>query len=163
HAPGEKSKKVTLTAGRHPVAVEYFEQAGGEELTVQVKVPGTNDRRDLAEFITAKQKVDKPAAEVPANFVVNTELATKGREMFVSLGCASCHAIKIGETSLESKITGKPLSELKTEGGCLAKTAQPKTAWFPLSDQQRTSIVAALKAKANDAKLVGEAFVQRQL
>ncbi len=163
HAPAEKSKKKKLTAGKHSVAVEYFEQSGGEELRVQVKLPGAA-RRPLADFIVAGKKSETSAAVAPPKFALNLDLAVKGRDLFSSLGCASCHAMKISGEPIDSKLTSKPLSQLKLESGCLAITPQPKTAWFPLSELQRKAIVAAVKGAASQtSKLVGNDAVHRQL
>ncbi len=161
HAPGEKHVKKNFKAGRHVVAVEYFEQAGGEELKVEVKVPG-GERRPLAEFITAKKK-DMLALPAMPKFEVNVELATKGRELFMSLGCASCHSMKIDGTPIETKVAGKPLSQLKTEGGCMGPTPQSKTAFFPLSEAQRKAIAAALNGKTVESEMTSEAVVVRQM
>ncbi|MCF6285258.1 MAG: c-type cytochrome, partial [Candidatus Hydrogenedentes bacterium] len=64
---------------------------------------------------------------------------TRGKELFQTLGCASCHELKGTTTSLVApKLAGLDFAAK----GCLAETTQKDIPWFDLNDAQRTALIA---------------------
>lgn len=142
HAATEKIGKVQLKAGKHAFVVEYFEQGGGEELRVQLEGPDLK-RCDLNEVLAVPEK--KVTPDAPKPWVVDQQLAAKGKHVFTSTGCASCHQLKQDGQALASNVKGNALNALKTDGGCLSD--QPaKSPNFALNATQKKAIVAALAA-----------------
>ena len=163
HAPSEKSGKIKLTKGVHIVSVEYFEASGGEELTVQVKIPGKGERQDLSSFVTIPKKPEVATNKVEP-FKIDAALAAKGKELFTSLGCASCHQLKLNGEAVATKLAAKPLNQLQGNGGCLASQPVAKTAYYALSEPQQKALVAAISsAKQNPAALAKNDLVHRQM
>lgn len=145
HPYNVQTGKIKLSAGIHSFLVDYFEAAGEEKLTVEVEGPDV-PRQPLHQLLASpKSEKSVPAEDA---FVVKSDLAAKGREYFVSLGCASCHQLNQGGGPIASTLKAKPLSQLAGQGGCLS--AQPgKTPYYALSPVQVKSLSAAL---ANVAK-----------
>jgi mono/diheme cytochrome c family protein len=142
HAGQQKRKQQQMKAGLHTVAVEFFEQAGGEELKVEFQGPSM-PQQDLATLISAPPpKGDKPPEDA---FAIDPGKAAKGREFFASLGCASCHELKQNGQRIASALSAPPLTALKAEGGCLESTSG-KTPSYALSPRQKESLTAALAA-----------------
>jgi cytochrome c2 len=142
HAGQQKRKQQQMKAGLHTVAVEFFEQAGGEELKVEFQGPNM-PQQDLAALISAPPpKGDKPPDEA---FTIDPAKAAKGREYFASLGCASCHELKLGGQRIASSLTAPPLANVKGTGGCL-ESSRGKTPFYGLSAGQRESLAAAIGA-----------------
>ncbi len=142
HAGQQKRKQQQMKAGLHTVAVEFFEQAGGEELKVEFQGPSM-PQQDLAALITAPPpKGDNPPEDA---FTINPAKAAKGREYFASLGCASCHELKLSGQRIASSLVTPPLATLKGAGGCL-ESPSSKTPVFGLNDRQRQSLAAAIGA-----------------
>jgi mono/diheme cytochrome c family protein len=142
HAPTEKSGKVQLKAGKHAFVVEMFESGGGEELRVQLEGPDLK-RRDLNDVLAVPEK--KVSPDSPKPWVIDPQLAAKGKQVFLSAGCASCHELKQDGRQLASSVKGNALTALKTQGGCLSD--QPaKSPKFALNATQNKAIVAALTA-----------------
>ena len=138
HPMTRRKKKKTLEAGFHKVRVEYFEGSGGEELEVKVSGPGIS-KQDLAGLVTStaeRQKKDQ--------FVVQPALAKQGMVLFSEHGCASCHDVKRNDQLVGSPIKGGRITHLT--GGCLDASPPSGVPNYHLSDKQRTSIQAALKA-----------------
>jgi mono/diheme cytochrome c family protein len=148
HAPTEKSGKVELKAGQHAFVLEFFEQAGGEELRVQLEGPGLK-RCDLNDVLAVPER--KPTPDAPKPWVIDEQLAAKGKQIFLSAGCASCHQLSeprasaTGEKALVSTVKGKPLTVLKPDGGCLTEQSG-RTPFYALNATQKKAIAAALTA-----------------
>lgn len=142
HAPTPKSGKVKLTAGTHAVIVDYFEAAGGEEVSVAIEGNGLGTQ-PLENFLVVEKKpdpTDKP------KFTINASLAEKGKQLFTSVGCASCHQLNYGGQKLASTIKGPSLADLKTSGGCLTATPAKATPLYSLNDAQKKALAAGIAA-----------------
>jgi len=151
HAGAEKSGKARLTAGKHAVTIDFFEQTGGEELRVELEAQGFK-RRSINEVLAAPDT--KPAPDAARPWVVDPQLVDKGKQIFQTAGCASCHQLKLGGQQLASSIKGNALAELKTDGGCLsdlphqpdAQARDKRSPHFALNTMQKKAAAAALAA-----------------
>ena len=147
HAPTEKSGKVELKAGKHAFVVEFFEAGGGEELRVELEGPDLK-RTDINNMLAVPEK--KPQPDAPQPWVVDQQLAAKGKQIFLSARCASCHELREPGASatgapLASSVKANALTSLKTEGGCLSD--QPgKTPFYAFNAVQQKALTAALSA-----------------
>lgn len=99
------------------------------------------DAHDLANYLTqgakgAKYDDEKISADPAA--------IAKGKALFASMGCASCHQLK----GIASEAKAPALAKLTGVGGCLSDTASKGTPWFDLSAGQKTALLAALKTPA---------------
>lgn len=153
HPYGIKSGKVKLTKGWHEVVIDYFEQGGEEKLTAEYEGSGV-PRQPIAGAMSILK--ESPSAE-PLGIAVKPELAAKGRALFATIGCASCHQLKKNDARIESKLTAKKLDQLDTNAGCLQASPSKNLPRFQLSAQQRTALSAALKnqsVKQTDAQKI---------
>ena len=140
HPFAVKSGKAALKAGTHEAEVEYFEQGGEQVLKVEFEGPGV--KRQVLEYaLTSKE----PATKDKKKFVVKPALAAKGRELFSSLGCASCHELRVENKLLASAASAKPLAALDVSQGCLAPSPT-KVPWFSLNQQQRNALATAVRS-----------------
>jgi mono/diheme cytochrome c family protein len=131
----------------HKVEVQFFQVGGGAELRVDVTGPGL-PMQALAPLIFLTEQ-GNPKVVVEKNkedeeFAVNPALVAKGREIFASHGCASCHQLSVGGKLVESKSPAATLAKMKTEGGCLSPMSHKGVPQFTLSNVQRESLTAAL-------------------
>ena len=146
HPPSQKEGKAQLKSGVHKLTVGVFNGGGGIELDVQIQGPNLS-RRPATDRLTLKAD-DSLDNGSKGGFNVNPELAAKGKDLFTSVGCASCHQLKRDGALLASKLTAKPLSELSDGKGCLADTPAKGTPAYGLDPAQKQAIAAALSAKA---------------
>jgi len=151
HVPGIhpvvfKTGKAKLTAGLHQVEVEFFEQGGGQELKVDFEGHGVK-RQSLEYALVLPEAKSKGKAA----FEVQPELAAQGKKRFGSLGCASCHQLRIDGQRIAATGLEKPFVSLNTTKGCLS-AAPSHVPNFQLNSSQRTSLAAAIKA-LNDSSL----------
>ena len=67
----------------------------------------------------------------------------EGQQLISSHGCANCHPI--GSKQLE-RINAKPLTELvgRTDHGCLGEGPRPGFPFYPIDDDQRRAVEAAI-------------------
>jgi mono/diheme cytochrome c family protein len=142
HATTEKDAKVQLTAGPHAVRVDYFEQGGEETLKVEYQGPGVSLRP--LDYALTREAGQTPAMD--RGFRVDPALAQQGRQLFSSLGCASCHAMKSEGATVKTELAALTLKQLDAEKGCLAVTPQTAAPHFALSSQQRLFLGAAVEA-----------------
>jgi mono/diheme cytochrome c family protein len=151
HAPTTKAGRARLTKGMHKLVAAVFNAGGGVELHIDIEGPGLN-RQDVSPlvFLTREGPAPKPVSPAEAkddeHLTAQPELAEKGRKLFASLGCASCHQVTLGGKAMESGLTAAPLVKLRPEGGCLAGAPSKGLPWYALSSAQRTALAAALKA-----------------
>ncbi|MDA1050060.1 MAG: PA14 domain-containing protein [Planctomycetota bacterium] len=137
-----QSGDIELKAGVHEVEVEYFEQGGEQELRVEFE--GAGIKRQALEYALALPE-KKPGDKPP--FVVDAELAARGRQLFSSLGCASCHQLQVDGKRLAPERSAKPFASLNPANGCLS--ANPAGApQYSLTDRQRASLKAAVELPA---------------
>ncbi|MCC9608170.1 hypothetical protein LOC68_01335 [Blastopirellula sp. JC732] len=147
HPTSTRSGKVRLTAGKHPIVVEYFDGGGQIELRVEYRGPKISRREIFAELSIPNSDESKP--EAPA-FKIDPSLVAQGKEWFGKAGCASCH--KSNEKNLPAAMfTAKKLADLNLTAGCLAETPTPKSADYHLTAQQKSAIRAALTDLSTDA------------
>jgi mono/diheme cytochrome c family protein len=141
HPHHEQMGKANLDVGVRQVVVEYFQGGGEWTLSLDVSGPGLK-RQPLAGLATLKPDATETARTA---FEVDPQLAEKGRDLFVTQGCASCHEFKLNDQALRAETKSIPLKDCDTSRGCLA--ANPgKSPNFDLSDAQRKAIVAALSS-----------------
>lgn len=140
HPTSTRSGKVRLTAGKHPIVVEYFDGGGQIELRVEFRGPKIS-RRELFAELSLPGESQKP--ETPA-FQVNPQLAEQGKLWFGKAGCANCHETGAKDLPPATFLT-KGLADLNLTAGCLAEKPSPQAADYRLTAQQKSAIRAALK------------------
>jgi mono/diheme cytochrome c family protein len=151
HANQETSGGILLTKGTHRLVVGYFD--GGGETELEVEYEGRGVRRQPVSSALSPAAEPAPAPEEPRGasepFRVEADLARKGRTLFTTIGCASCHQLRENDKPIESTLTALPLDRLKTEGGCLARVNEKGHAMYALSEPQRKALAAAIGAHAD--------------
>ncbi|WP_010587649.1 PA14 domain-containing protein [Schlesneria paludicola] len=150
HPHETKQGRASLTVGFHRVVVEFFQQGGGASLEAEFSGQGIT-RQPIAGFAyldpVVPAAVSRPDSPV---FTLNQELVVKGRALFATLGCASCHQMKVDGQAIVSTLAAKPLGELVSGAGCLAENVSGRAPRFGLTIAQRQSLGAALRATANE-------------
>src|SRR5690606_25321498 len=86
----------------------------------------------------------QPAASEKPAFVADRSLAEKGKAIFASAGCASCHQMKAGNETLASQLSAPALAALDTASGCLSAAPAKGAPRYSLSDAQRTALAAGI-------------------
>ena len=144
HPHNIKDARVRLTEGVHKVQVDYCEVGGDESLSVEFQGPGF-PRQPLASITTITKEL--PKKEVSGEvFTFDENLAKQGQQLFASIGCASCHKLKLGDQHVASTAKAKKLSDLSNvDAGCLATSPVKGVPHYRLGDAQRKHIAAALK------------------
>ena len=151
HPHETKQGRLTLTQGFHRVIVEFFQQGGGATLQAEIAGQGIA-RQPIAglSYLEAAVPAVVPHADSPV-FSLNQELVGKGRELFATLGCASCHQMKVDGQAIMSKLTAKPLQDLTPGTGCLAETVPSRAPRFGFTVAQRQSLGAALRSSGHES------------
>lgn len=142
HAYQQKRKKQKMKAGEHSVVVEYFDFEGEESLAIEFEAPGKT-QEPLATLLSAPS-IERGKALAGESFAIDAEKAAKGRQYFVSLGCAACHSLQVEGTPLKAVSLASELSRLRGTGGCLGNE-NVKTPRYGINGQQQQAIVAALE------------------
>lgn len=152
HPHSDKEGRVSLDVGPHEIVVDYFQGGGEWTLTLDMQGQGIK-RTSAAPFITLTRDRPKPVATDSGDkpFVVDPAQVEKGRKLFATLGCASCHQMKEDNKSIASELKAKPLAKLSGANGCLAESAQRGVPNFRLTPSQRSATSAAILALNNNA------------
>ena len=145
HPHSEKEGRTSLDVGPHEITVDYFQGSGEWTLTLDMQGPGLK-RQSAAPFVTLTREIPKPTNSDGSDkpFEIVPELAAKGRQLFATLGCASCHQLKVDNKVIASELKAKPLSKLTANGGCLASDAPKGLPHYKLSTLQKTAMSASL-------------------
>jgi mono/diheme cytochrome c family protein len=148
HPPQTKAGTVQLTKGVHKVVVGFFQGGGGAELDVQIDGPGLA-KQGLSGLVAATpaglEAKPKPKQDDPDFLDVQPQLVERGRALFTSAGCASCHQLNADKKPLASTLAAAPLNKLRGEGGCLSEKPRQGSPWYALSGRQRTALAAAIQ------------------
>ncbi|HEY1784378.1 MAG TPA: PA14 domain-containing protein, partial [Pirellulales bacterium] len=163
HAPSEKAgDPIKLTAGMHELVAGVFNAGGGVELDVEFS--GAGRARQTVLPLLSLTREPPPKLKVADNsdaaFLFDGDLAAKGRDAFIALGCASCHEMSKAKPPADELIVPPALAALKTDRGCLAANRQKGVPRFALSAGQRTALAAAIKSQG---KLAAEAAAPKQV
>lgn len=133
HGGTEVAGSRALKKGKYLLTVTFFEASGGEELAVTWEGPGFGKRKIEAKSLSRGAFAAKEV-EVAEAFKTDPALAAKGRELFQSLRCASCH----DADKLKSP-PSRPLATLKGPTCTVVK--------YPLDERQTEAVEAGLKEK----------------
>ena len=158
HGGTEVSGSVALKAGRHAFSVGYIQGGGGAELKVSVEGPGLSKREIPAAALSRPPSGEPPIvreAAAAAAFTPDPALVEKGRELFTTKRCATCHEGVPGQKPLEFK----PLAQIKSAGGCL--TGKPAN--FSLTAGQVEALSAAIRDLASLPKPTPAQRIQRTM
>ena len=160
HPANSVAGRARLEPGRHPLVVGYFDAAGQSELEVEYEGPGI-PRRTLAPDLRSPEGVPS-SGPPPDRFVVDREKVAKGRTLFASLGCASCHQVRERDRPITPRPMAKPMADLKLDAGCLADSPPRGVPDFGLAPTQRRAIASALaspKRPSSDREAIARTFV----
>jgi mono/diheme cytochrome c family protein len=144
HPNQREAGRVRLDRGRHKVVVGYFQGGGEDELEVEYEGPGL-PQRPLAPAIAPLEGASPPKATAESRFVPDPSKVERGRALFASIGCASCHQLREGDRAIEPRPSARPLGELRADSGCLAAEPPRGVPDYDLSPHQRAAMGAALK------------------
>lgn len=152
HPPSTVGGSVKLTKGVHHFVAGVFNAGGGVELNVEVEGPGLG-RQNVGRllWLTAQGNPQEPAAIAKADeddFPLEPALVVKGREVFASAGCASCHQLNVGGQRLQPRRVPQALAKLGPDAGCLAAAPGKGVPHYALTGVQRAALIAALRVKA---------------
>ncbi len=147
HPHADKEGRTSLDVGPHEITVDYFQGGGEWTLTLDMQGPGLK-RQPVAPFVTLAREIPKAVSKDGNDkpFEIVPELAVKGRQLFATLGCASCHQLKEDNKLIASELKAKPISKLAASGGCLAAEAPRGLPQYKLTELQRLAVSAALTA-----------------
>ncbi|MGF1580972.1 MAG: PA14 domain-containing protein [Gemmataceae bacterium] len=152
HAMQTRLGTTKLEKGLHPVEIQFFNQGGPFGLNVDVEGPGVS-RRGIGALLTLKEK-KKPRKETGEDdFRVNAQFAAKGKMVFTSSGCASCHQLEYRGQVLQSTFRAPELANLEGKGGCLTNTPKKGVPHFGLNSRQQTVLAKSIKEIARTTKV----------
>ena len=153
HAQQYREGQVKLEAGVHRLVIEYFDQGAHNTLSLEIEGGGLKRQSILGVLRATKEAKD----EDDRRFVVDPGKVEKGRALFASMGCASCHQMK--DVKAMPALTAPPLASLKAGQGCLGAKSQKHVPHFSLSTQQQAALQSALGAAKQAATLAPAAQI----
>ncbi len=134
-----KNAKAMLTQGEHELVVEYFEGSGHNSLEVLIEGQGLGRQSISGLLFTPKSEQQVESNDLEA---VDAEKAKRGKQHFVTLGCADCHQLKQADQPLVSTQKYPSLANLVGKQGCLSgDERQPQ---YSLSRKQQADISMAI-------------------
>jgi mono/diheme cytochrome c family protein len=123
------------------------------------RMPGlltTKESSDVANYLMDAVQPKVVVENDPEHFALQPALIDKGKEYFVSMGCANCHQLQN-----EMKRMNTPgLADLKMHGGCLEAAPKKGVPWYGLSGVQRTALQSALSKPQPEKRKTQDVVVQ---
>jgi mono/diheme cytochrome c family protein len=146
HPRSTRKRTFELPKGLHPIKVEWFNGSGERVLEVTVTDPLLGDT-PLREMVV-DPKAELPESLLPSKFQPDASLVERGKQLFQTVGCASCHAF---EGAKKTTVAAPALVDLKTDQGCLAETVAGPAVDYRLSPSQRSAIERAIRLRKKNA------------
>lgn len=143
HPPAHKEATIKLAKGMHKLTLAVFNAGGGFELSAEVEGPGIA-RQPLGALVYLSDKQEPAVVEGKKdaeNFAIQPELVAKGKELFVSMGCANCHQLQ----NIDKRLNAPVMADLKPAGGCVDGAPKKGIPWYGLSAVQQASLRAVIK------------------
>ncbi|MGB7324828.1 MAG: family 16 glycoside hydrolase [Rubripirellula sp.] len=141
-----------LTAGVHPIRIEYFDAGGQKSLALKMVDP-TYGTSDIATLIADPDNSEPDF--LPNKFDADSSLVAQGRQWFASAGCKNCHAVAVNN---DANINAPSIDELRVDRGCLAESITGRAVDYELNPAQRSALVAAIESRQNGvAKAIDDA------
>lgn len=140
HAPAEKSGALTLERGLHGVLLTFFDEEGGEELSLTWRPPDGENGPIPARLLSHSELRFWSPGEI---HVPDGAAIERGRRAYAELGCEACHPLE----GVKSTAKGpRPLAELGAHAGrgCLAEQPDGRAPRFAFDAQQRAELRALL-------------------
>jgi cytochrome c len=144
HAPQEKSGKIQLNAGVHPITVTFYNNGAGYELRVMWQPPDGQRAPIPAETLSHMGQPMLPIG--PEKFARDESKAARGKALFSSLGCASCHEHSEVQSA---RFSAKSFAEMAASGGCLAESIKSGLPDYHLDATQRNALTHLLAHKTS--------------
>ncbi len=148
HGGSERSGGIELKPGRHAITVTYFEQGGGEELSVSWSGPEMKKKVISPDFLSRTPDGQFPIGGrlvKESGFVPDQNLVDKGRSTFRQLGCIHCHSLP--GIDKDSRLAEKiPVLGPGIEGGCLSNEPGRGIPFYSLNPDQISTIKAAFNS-----------------
>lgn len=145
-----ESEPVQLQAGRHPIRVTFYEQGGGEELSVKWAGPDFEWREMRADELWHRGIAPEPFQYEP--WQVDDQAAERGRDWFAKLSCGSCHT----DVGVKPSTLATPWPELQNlDSDCLqprglgrskSKVGVP---FYAFKGDERESIVRLMEQRTS--------------
>jgi mono/diheme cytochrome c family protein len=174
HAHTVEEGRARPGEGIHHVRIDYFERTGEQSLTLEMRGGGF-PRQDVSTLLTLSPDGVPPVAveetdetDNPLAFRRDESLIERGRELFVSLGCANCHEMQRDGKRIEPGLSPRPLHEVVRSdesklSGCLAEapgsSSERPVPDFALSPAQQRALAAIHRVtteKAEDSPVRSE-------
>lgn len=153
HPANTKQATFKLTAGIHPIRVEYFDYLGDSELKVEMSDPQFG-RDDLSAWIVDDSVDQKTLDLLPSRFEPKPASVASGRTLFSQSGCVNCHALddpSLSGTATNISAKGLAMSQLNVERGCLAADVRSPAVDYHLGMDQVAAIKAAIVSIKSNA------------
>lgn len=148
HPPTEGKGRIVLTRGEHAISCLYFNGTGDRALNAYWQGPNFGRQEIPAEALSHSETPIVPVGTDPA-FAVDPAKAARGKALYASLNCASCHGLD-GVPARK----GRPLDQLdaKRADSCIAEHPAADRPQFVLTSDARASIQATLAVPAKLAQ-----------
>ncbi len=142
HETTEGTGRIVLTRGEHALTVLYFNATGDRTLNAYWQGPDFARQEIPASALTHSETPMVPTGTEPG-FAVDAAKAERGRALYASLNCASCH----GLDGVASK-KGTSLDQLDPQhaDSCIAEHAAADRPQYVLTSDARAAIQATLAA-----------------
>ena len=142
HGNATKSGKIRLASGRHPIRVTYFNKGGPFGLSVEYDGPGVKKQPIPHDRLVGAN--DDTPLRVEKKLSLDASLVAKGKTLFATTGCASCHQLGGKHAAVASKIAAPNLDGLKAAAGCVSGKAAAGRPSYHLSPQQTASLAKTI-------------------
>lgn len=144
HAVTEGVGRIVLTRGEHALTVVYFNGEGGRGLNAYWEGPGFGREEIPASAFTHTVTPLAPVG-TDASFKLDPAKIERGRALYASLNCASCHAL---EPATGTK--GRALADLDPQNpaSCIALHAGADRPQYAMPDAARAALQRTLTEQA---------------
>ncbi len=145
HGMAWQEAEVELEKGFHEIRVEMFEAGGGQGLDVFWSGPGVEEQLLEGDVLSHLGTSLMPP---PGMIELDPDRIARGRQYFVSLGCAQCHEPdNAADLAYRKVTTWQDLPASIT--GCLAPDPPANLPAYTFTDEARQAVLGVLAARGS--------------
>lgn len=139
HGMGEKSGKIRLTPGDHPLKLTFYNNGADGGLALGFSGPGIDGKQLIPS--DRFSYLGQPLLPLGGSeFALNAAKVNAGRKHFQNYGCVQCHSLET--EGGPAKAAGNSLLSLAatSEGACWSANPSPKASRYFLREQERQAL-----------------------
>lgn len=139
--------EIELSEGAQEIEAFSLQQKSQYDLRLEWNLPG-NNRRQTVPAEAFSHRVETRVPHGWTEFKLDRKLVSRGRDLFTSMKCASCH--QTGDSLASKTVSSLERLGVLSDGGCLSDFPSKSSMKYDLSETQLKSLRGIVESFINE-------------